>query len=206
MKNYLILILLLLISCKKNEVKTEIIPYDETLDLRYEVLNQLIDENIKEKGSENYLSNHVFHIPTHSVYFKLDNIEDEKPQPFGIYLEYDSIFQVRDSVDYKNQSKLISNFKLNKNRVNHQLKYISDEELYRLREIGMSNFWDEFEKKYGDKCIESFSVPFFNNEKNICVVEYSSSCGFLNAIGSTSIYKKVNGKWILLKTLKQWVS
>lgn len=182
------------------------IPKDEILDLRYEVLNQLIDERIKERDSGNYLNNSVFHIPTHSVYFNVNDFDDEKPKPFGIYLKYDSIFSVKDSIYYKNQSNLIINFKLNKNRVNHQLNYISDEELYRLREIGKSDFWEEFEKKYGNRCIESFSLPFFNKEKTICIVQNSMSCGPLDGGGKTIIYKKKNGKWVVLKTFDQWVS
>lgn len=206
MKNYLFLILLTLLSCKKDKIIKKVVPKNETLDLRYEVLNQIIDENIKERDSSYYFNNSVFHIPSRSVYFKLNDVDDEESKPFGIYLKYDSIFSINDSVSYKDQSEQIVNFKLNKNRINQQLNYISDEDLYRLREIKKSGFWEEFEKKYGNKCIESFSVPFFNIERNICVVEYSSSCGFLNAVGSILIYKKVNGKWVVLRRFGHWVS
>lgn len=199
MKHYLFLILLLLISCKKNEVRKEITPKDDLLNLRYEVLNQLI-----KNDSETLEFNHFIYNSTLSP-VNID-VEDNEIRSLGIDLKYDSIFLQKDSVYYKNQERAVLNFKFDKSRIKINLKYITGQELQKLQEIKKSNFWIEFDKKYGDNCICRFSVPFFNKEKTICIVQNSMSCGPLDGGGKTIIYKKKNGKWVVLKTFDQWVS
>ncbi|MBW7675149.1 hypothetical protein [Chryseobacterium chendengshani] len=198
MKNYLFLIVLLLFSCKKNDTKQKIMPKDELLDLQYEVLNQLVKSDSMTSDF-----NHFIYSSTLSPVNI--GVEDNEVSPLGIDLKYDSIFSQKDSVFYKNQERNVLNFKFDKSRINSDLKYINGQELHQLGNK-KSDFWTEFDKKYGDKCIRRFSVPFFNKDKTMCIIENSSSCGFLNAFGSTSIYKKVNGKWIIVKTFDEWVS
>lgn len=190
---------MLLISCKKKEVKKEIIPKDDLLNLRYEVLNQLI-----KNDSETLEFNYFIYNSTLSL-VNID-VEDNEIRPLGINLKYDSIFLQKDSVYYKNQERDVLNFKFDKSRINVNLKYITGQELQRLHEINKSNFWTEFDKKYDNNCIRRFSVPFFNKDKTICIVQNSMSCGPLDGGGKTIIYKKKDGKWIVLKTFDQWVS
>ena len=47
---------------------------------------------------------------------------------------------------------------------------------------------------------------FFNKEKNTCIVTVSASCGPLWGGGFMGIYKKVNGKWILIGRRDSWIS
>lgn len=197
MKYIIFLLLLLLFSCKKSENrKEEIIPKDETLDLKYEVLNQLIDRI--EPSSDNY----VFVTTLKRVYLN----ESDKFRPQGIIVKFDSIFLLKDSTYYKNQEKAVYNFRFAKKRINKNLEYTTDEELYELNENKESDYWTEFDKKYGNKCIQRFSVPFFNKDKTMCVVQNSTSCGYLNGRGYTAIYKKVDGKWIEVKSFDHWIS
>lgn len=70
MKHYLFLILLILISCKKNEVRKEITPKDETLDLKYEVLNQLITDQIKEDSINGILHDNIYNIAVKRIFLK----------------------------------------------------------------------------------------------------------------------------------------
>lgn len=199
MKNYLFLILLLLISCKKHEVKKEIIPNDETLDLRYEVLNQLINDQIKEDS----INGNIYNIEFNGISFgKLE----ENEEPPSLYFAYDSVFIAQDSIYYKNQDIELKDFKLNKNRITEKLEFITTDEILNLHEKYQRNFWKEFHKRYREKCIQTFSVPFFNKDKTACIVQNSMACGPLHGGGYVAIYKKVNGKWIITKTLKQWVS
>ena len=66
-------------------------------------------------------------------------------------------------------------------------------------------FWNETIEKY--KCISHIDMPIFNKEKNIAIIEISYYCGFLCASGATYIYKlDKNNKWILYKTLDNWIS
>jgi hypothetical protein len=200
MKHYIFLFLLIIISCKKSNPKTNILPKDETLNLRYEVLNQLIDSD-----SSSYKQNSFIYIASLRSVYLYENEKDE-PKPIGITLKYDSIFSQKDSAYYRSQEKMISNFRFDKRKINQKLQYATDEELHKLDEIKNSDFWTEFDKKYGDKCIRSFSVPFFNKDKTMCIVQNSISCGFLNANGYTAIYKKINGKWIAINSFDHWIS
>lgn len=199
MKNYLFLIFLLLISCKKNEVMKTAMPKDELVDLRYEVLNQLIKTDSVTSDFNHFIYNSTLN-PVNV------DVEDSEIWPLGINLKYDSIFLQKDSSYYKNQEKNVSNFKFDKIKIKSNLKYITGQELQNLQQIKGSDFWSEFDKRYGHKCIRRFSVPFFNKDKTMCIVQNSSSCGMLDGFGSTSIYKKVNGKWIVLKIFDEWVS
>lgn len=200
MKHYIFLFLLIIISCKKNDSKANVYPKDETLNLRYEVLNQLIDSD----SSSNKPNSFIYITTLRSVY--LYENENDEPRPIGITLKYDSIFSQKDSAYYRNQEKMIFNFRFDKRKIKQKLQYSTDEELHKLDEIKNSDFWTEFDKKYGHKCIRSFSVPFFNKDKTMCIVQNSISCGFLNANGYTAIYKKINGKWIAVNSFDHWVS
>lgn len=213
MKNYVLLILILLVSCKKNSPKPEITIKDETISLKYEVLNQLIADELKDDSlmgiNKDFANNYVYNISTKKIYLDNKNKNSDEPPPppnFGISLEYDSIFLQRDSVYYFHQYKALSNFRFNKNKINKKLQYTSDEELYKIRQIKSSDFWNEFHKRYADKCIRTFSVPFFNKDKTFCIVQYSMSCGPLYGGGNTAIYRKLNGKWIRIKSVDNWVS
>jgi hypothetical protein len=207
MKHYLFLMLLLLISCKKNEAKKEIIQKDETLDLKYEVLNQLITDQIREDSINDILHDNIYNIAVKRIFFEELNENEEPPPPvLALNFSYDSIFAIKDSSYYKKQDRNLINFNLQKSRIKNKLDFVTTDEILNLSIKYERNFWKQFRKKYGDKCIQTFSVPFFNKNKTLCIVQNSMSCGPLYGGGSTSIYKKVNGKWVVLKTFDQWVS
>lgn len=207
MKHYLFLILLLLISCKKNEARKEITPKDETLDLKYEVLNQLITDQIREDSINGTLHDNIYNIAVKRVFFEELNENEEPPPPvLALNFSYDSIFAIKDSSYYKNQDRNLINFNLQKSKIKKKLAFITTDEILKLSAKYERDFWKQFQKEYGDKCIQTFSVPFFNKNKTVCLVQNSMSCGPLYGGGSTLIYKKVNGKWVVLKTYDIWVS
>ena len=203
---------MLIISCKKNELQKKIILKDETLDLKYEVLNQLIIDGQKEDSlmlaNDNFKQNYIYNISSKKIYLATKIKDNNEPPPavLGINLEYDSLFLEKDSVYYKQEEKILSEFKFDKNRINKNLQYTNDEELYKIGKIKPQDFWTEFDKKYKDKCIRTYSVPFFNKDKTICIVQYSTSCGPLYGGGQTSQYKKINGRWKVIKSFDHWVS
>lgn len=208
MKHYLFLILLLLISCKKNEVKKEMIPKDETLDLKYEVLNQLITDQIREDSINGTLHDNIYNIAVKRIFFEeLNENEEPSPTPSSVLnFSYDSIFAIKDSSYYKNQDRNLINFNLQKSRIKKKLDFVTTDEILKLNVKYKRDFWKEFRKKYGDKCIQTFSVPFFNKNKTVCLVQNSMSCGPLYGGGSTLIYKKISGKWKVINSYNHWVS
>ncbi|MFC3160168.1 hypothetical protein ACFOEQ_18355 [Chryseobacterium arachidis] len=183
MRNYLFVILLLLICCKTSEEQKEIIPKDETLDLKYEVLNQLIKNDSMTADANRF-------IYTTKLFPARINKDINEPKPLGVDLQYDSIFLENDSAYYKNQEKIDLSFRLNKSKIRSKSKCIEGQELQKMHENKISDFWTEFYKKYENKCIKSYSVPFFNKDKTMCVVQNSTSCGILDAAGYTALYKK----------------
>lgn len=207
MKHIIFLSLLIVVSCKKGENRKEkVIPKDETLDLKYEVLNQLISEaESKEKFADGYIYN-VSLMPISLEMKSMNTYEPPPPPGFGINLNYDSIFISKDSAYYRDEIQILKKFKFDKNRIKKHLQYTTDDELYQLNENKESDYWTEFDKKYGNKCIQRFSVPFFNKDKTMCIVQNSTSCGPLDGNGYTAIYKKVDGKWIEVRTFDHWIS
>ncbi|WP_139785315.1 hypothetical protein [Chryseobacterium phocaeense] len=173
---------------------------DEDLYLRYEVLNQLIDKDSISLDE----NNNVLITPLQAVY--LFEKENDESRPLGVHLKYDSVFSIKDSAYYKSQEKITLNFKLDTAKIRKTLQYVSDEDLSKLTENREKDFWTAFRSKFGHQCIRKFSVPFFNKEKTLCIVQNSVSCGYLNGSGYTAIYKKIKGKWVEVKIVEQWIS
>ncbi|KQT18582.1 hypothetical protein ASG31_07660 [Chryseobacterium sp. Leaf404] len=197
----MILFFTALISCKQNK-KLEIIksiPEDEILSLKYEVLNQLI----KEDSIASHFNNFVYSKGTLPVTI-INDIDEERP--LGLDLKYDSLFKAEDSSFYKTQEKTDYRFKLDSSKIHSKIQYVTAEELYNMRSNGVEKFWTNFNKRFEGKCVKVYSVPFFTKDKTICVVQNSTSCGILAADGSTAIYKKVDGKWIIIRSYDHWVS
>lgn len=198
MKLYVFL-LFLLISCNKNDAKVEIIPKDETLDVKYEVLNQLIENDNVNSVRSHFIYSTVL-MPT------TINKGIEEIRPLGVDLTFDSIFLEKDSVFYFNQEKINFKFKFDRSKIKSKLKYLTAEKLHQMRQTTNRDFWLEFYKRLDGKCLRTYSVPFFNKDKTICVIQNSTSCGILDAVGYTAIYKKVNGKWIEIRSYDHWIS
>jgi hypothetical protein len=52
----------------------------------------------------------------------------------------------------------------------------------------------------------SFSLPYFSNDKKSFIIYYNFYCGSLCAEYSLRLYKKMNGKWIFIKSYYSVVS
>jgi hypothetical protein len=52
----------------------------------------------------------------------------------------------------------------------------------------------------------SFSLPYFSKDKQSFIIYYSHYCGNLCAEYSLRLYKKINGKWIFIKSYFSIVS
>lgn len=194
-KYYLILFFTTLISCKQNN-KLEIIksiPEDETLSLKYEVLNQLIKEDSINSHSKNFVYSKAV-LPI-SIISKRD-----EERTLGLDLKYDSLFRVEDSSFYKIQEKIDYRFKLDSSKIHSKIQYVTAEEFYNMRNNGVEKFWTNFNKRFEGKCMRGYSVPFFTKDKTICVVQTSTSCGMFDGYKFTVIYRKISGKWTIIRS------
>jgi|GEM_PF-3249911 len=204
----LILSFLFVFSCKEK---------DETLELKYEVLNRVIEENIKiHKQAEEHLGiidstdffvmDYNFKILDEKDWSKYsDSVKKENSEiriivepENSIVLMSDSIFTKQDIQFIKQQTKENYHFKLDSKRIKEKVKFISQEEL--------DGFLSKRKKSVGKNYVK-LAVPFFNMKKDKCLMKandcgiYPPGCG-----GSVFILQKKNGKWELLKTLKRWVN
>lgn len=144
--------------------------------------------------------------------FKNEIIEPSPPSSHGtIYLPENEIFTKDDLLYIKIQLKTNSNFILNPAKITSKVEFIDTEKFQKFQKpqekyVSAKDYWEKFRTEFGDKCLRNYSIPYFNKKKNICIVINSISCGPLWGGGKTSVYKKINGKWKLIKTLDQWVS
>jgi hypothetical protein len=78
-----------------------------------------------------------------------------------------------------------------------------------LAKIGQSDtldYWEEFRANFGKYGNHHYSKPIFNKNKDILVIEHSGQADWLVGSGEILLFRKVNGKWRLLKEEKLWVS
>ena len=85
-------------------------------------------------------------------------------------------------------------------------RVISSNKIKEIFTSGVDEGWMMFYKKYG-RSFMTYSVPLFTIDKKTCVVYTARHCGGLCGQGSTSLYKKINGKWIFIHSIGMiWVS
>ncbi|MGS0747714.1 hypothetical protein [Halpernia sp. GG3] len=215
---YFLFLALILFSCNKKEKRVNENYFNknhskENENVIYEVLNQIINDEFKNdslmfvNGNFRHYEK-IYDISLKPIYLQSDKIDKNIPPPPGVAINvrYDSIFLKKDSAYYSYTAKILRGFIFNRNKIKRNLQYINDEQLYNLSKKPSNNYWMEFQKIYGDKCIERLSVPFFNKEQSFCVITISNICDPLNGFGNTAFYKKVKGKWILIRTENNWVN
>jgi len=207
-KIFYFLFLKILFSCNEK---------DENLDLKYEVINELISENGKYhqmvKGdlgiidSTNYfVINHNFSVLdendwkffSHSLRKTDPNIKIVIEPDDSIVLQSDSIFSKKDIEYIKQQVDENKEFKIDKNKISSPEKFISQNELEQILK-----HW----RNYKGKQYVNFSIPLFNLKKDKCIIK-AESCGInpLGCGGSVTVLQKKNGKWVELRNIYNWVN
>lgn len=183
---------------------------DDNLELKYEVLNQLIKNDEKEKSDFQILYKSYSATNLNIINLDKEKLDDNVIIANSINLQSDSLFSAKD-IDY-----LISQtapydsrtFDLNKKKINGKYEIIKESDLANIKNNykGADDYWEKFHKKFGKKCIRTYSEPIFNLKKDICIVIHSESCGPLWGGGKTVIYKKTNGVWVEIDSMNHWVS
>jgi len=98
----------------------------------------------------------------------------------------------------------LSDYKWKKGMIKNT-RIITEHEIDKLFYKKKADGWPMFYYKYG-KGITGFSVPLFTADKTKCIVFRSYSCGAVCGEGAGMIYKKVDGKWVLMAVIPDWVS
>src|SRR5690606_13345081 len=213
---YCVIIIFLTNSCisksdekKDTEIETNKKFNDETPNLSYELINQVIEENIKS-NKEIYLllSNRDI------ITFPLSAIDEDEEDYLGLN-KYDSIFSKKD-IDYIYKKvtdlRLSRDLDLNQDKILKQnIRIIPNNQFNKYIEKIMSenkrnSFWDEFEKQFGIHAYYSVSYPIFSLDKKTAIISFGHHRGSLCGDGFSAIYQKMNGKWILVEYIINWVS
>ena len=199
-KHFLIAIFsILLISCKK-DVEIKIKKNETDLPEKYQ---ELVDnENIYGLlNSEALRRNKIFNF--------CNNILNRKTvyyvgQNTVLLKKVDTLFSQKDkefiSKQYRNSIKFI----LNQRFLKHKRVVEFDTTMLATKEKSRA-YWDKLLEKH--HCIGSISIPLFNLEKNMAIVEVGYYCGILCGEGGTYIYKlNRSGNWELYLTIEEWIS
>lgn len=188
----LIIFLLVLISCNKkssnlefqNQTKIENGISDKLI---YDFVNEILSQNGTSEFCKNVIDRKTFVIRNGDSIF-IEKIKSE-------FKKGDLEFM---RTQYMNGNKFIWKNKL-KNREIIKLDTTINNNKNR------EQFWNKTLEKYG--CISYVDMPIFNEEKNIAIIEIGYNCGFLCGSGGTYIYKlNEDKKWILYKTVDNWIS
>lgn len=68
-----------------------------------------------------------------------------------------------------------------------------------------SKGWNYFNKHFGQS-YHIFSVPIFLRNDSLCLFYSSTHCGYECGDGHFILYKRENGKWVVVKTYCNWIS
>lgn len=77
---------------------------------------------------------------------------------------------------------------------------------YEVRQNDTIDYWVKYRANFGHGGDHSFSKPIFNSNKSLAVIEYENYFDLLAASNNIILYKKENGKWVLVKWQNIWIS
>ncbi len=83
---------------------------------------------------------------------------------------------------------------------------LTPKDFAKMNHSDTTDYWEEFRKHFGKYGYHHYSKPIFNKDKNVCIIEHSGQGGWLFGSGEILLFKKVKGKWKLLKEDNLWIS
>ena len=202
------LFLILLFSCKKN---------DENLELKYEVINELISKNVEyhkmvkknlgiNDSTDYFVINYNFSVYDEKEWKTYsDSVRSIDPKikivvepDDAIMLLSDSIFSRKDIEYLKKQIDKNKDFQIDQRKISLHTKFISQKEIDNIL---------KHRRNYKGKGYVSFSVPLFNLKKDKCIIR-AESCGIYppGCAGGIIILQKKNGKWAEFIKSNHWVN
>ncbi|RZJ99754.1 MAG: hypothetical protein EOO46_22035 [Flavobacterium sp.] len=116
--------------------------------------------------------------------------------------ELDSIFSKKDVDFIRKQAKSFFEFKLKQEFVKQKIVIPKDSlEVLITDKYNSQIYRDNLEKKYGTYRFIGIAMPLFSLDKSIVIVARDCDIG-----GGVDIYRKENGKWVLIRNLIAWIS
>ena len=185
--------------------------------LTYESGMSLTIEELKERKL--VVDNESVYEFMNETFFRSDSVIIDS-------LEFQKImcFSLGHSKDVKNFIKQINDTVLSKtgkrymlNQLNKKSLLWNENELKNCWSLAPADFqdltnnscwdyWEAFQKKFGNGGKHNYSVPIFNSSKTFVVIEHSGQGGCLLGSGEVLSFIKVNGKWKFYKELHLWIS
>ncbi len=83
---------------------------------------------------------------------------------------------------------------------------LTPKDFARINHSDTTDYWEEFRTNFGNYGHHHYSKPVFSKDKNICIIEHSGQGGWLFGSGEILLFKKIKGKWTLLKEENLWIS
>jgi len=82
---------------------------------------------------------------------------------------------------------------------------LTPKNLYKMNSSDTVDYWKEFKSNFGPCGHHHYSKPVFNETSNLCVIEHRGQNGRFAGLDEILLYKKVNGKWILIAEKNLWM-
>ena len=186
------IIIVSFLSCvdkTRDEKQTVQIQTDKISDYEiYDVVNVMIDSSSECANHTKYLT----------------EIETLHPRLLKSILdqvsELDSIFSNKDVDFISEQAKAFFEFKLKQEFVKQKVVIPKDSlEILKTDKYNSQIYRDNLEKKYGSFMLPGIALPLFSCDRNTVIVTRDCGIG-----GGVEIYRKRNGKWIVLLGLISW--
>lgn len=200
MKNLLIVLILILTSCKNSNQKKEIELENQTItdnDI-YEIVNLILKEHDKAMEKDGYKISPYKYI-LDKDFEPLFNKTD------STYLfKKDTIFSMEDLNFIQKQIIERKNFKFISVHIKSK-EIISGDTIKKIInepfKYSGNNFYERYHKKYGKEMFYTIGLPIFSKDKKTVFIKFDSF-----GWGYSLIYKKVNNKWKYYCEISNWIA
>jgi len=196
MKKTLILLLIVLSSCKKanNQIDTNLKVTDNDI---YQVVNFVISERDSFMKLDGIKGQYKYILDR-----ELEPLFNSEADRYYIK-KLDTIFTKEDVKFMQEQILKRKNFKFNSKFVKSKKVFSADsiKNMINLAiELPDKNFYQIYENKFGKDRFYDISLPLFSKDKKTVLIKFEAM-----GIGDVSVYKKENGKWKSYEQLISWV-
>ena len=178
----------LILSCSLNKKTQETIRLELTYNLINEILSDSTDVYLK---NINYcLSEMTLLIPD------TFNPEFNAQEFYKNLFDEDDTVNIYQQLDFKNEF-LMDSLKIQKMKI-LSANFIENENF-------TESFWNYIRENCSGGYI-TFSKPVFSKDNSLVYLKFGYTCGRLCGAGESRLYKRENGKWILVKSVSKWIS
>ena len=116
----------------------------------------------------------------------------------------DELLSQTDKISMKRQLNTTI-FLWNDEKLNNA-RCLCPKDYYEVGQNDSIDYWVKYRASFGHGGDHHFSKPIFNSDRSLAVIEYENYFDWLAASNNIILYKKENGKWILVKWQNIWVS